>query len=86
MDFARINGNYNMINLLRGMLVGAAVSIFFIALKYLPLADAIAIFFVEPLIVLLLSAIFLGEKSWLAPDCGSYRRLWRSLADHPANL
>jgi len=62
LGFARINGHHNLINLFRGMLVGAAVSIFFIALKYLPLADAIAIFFVEPLIVLLLSAIFLGEK------------------------
>lgn len=61
LGFSRINGKYNMVNLLRGMLVGAAVSIFFIALKYLPLADAIAIFFVEPLIVLLLSAVFLGE-------------------------
>jgi drug/metabolite transporter (DMT)-like permease len=60
--FAQVNGRHNVINLLRGMLVGAAVSIFFIALKYLPLADAIAIFFVEPLIVLLLSAMFLGER------------------------
>ena len=57
-----VRGNFITINLLRGMLVGAAVSMFFIAIKYLPLADAIAIFFVEPLIVLFLSSIFLGEK------------------------
>lgn len=57
-----INGRHNLANLLRGLLIGAAVSIFFIALKYLPLAEAIAIFFVEPLLVLILSAIFLGEK------------------------
>ncbi len=57
-----VKGNFIIINLLRGMLVGAAVSMFFIAIKYLPLADAIAIFFVEPLIVLFLSSIFLGEK------------------------
>lgn len=57
-----VKGNFITINLLRGMLVGAAVSMFFIAIKYLPLADAIAIFFVEPLIVLFLSSLFLGEK------------------------
>ncbi len=62
LGYAKVNGVNNMANLLRGLLVGAAVSIFFIAIKYLPLADAIAIFFVEPLIVLLLSAIFLREK------------------------
>jgi drug/metabolite transporter (DMT)-like permease len=60
--FGAIKGNFIGINLLRGMLVGAAVSVFFIAIKYLPLADAIAIFFVEPLIVLFLSSLFLGEK------------------------
>lgn len=60
--FPAIKSKHTGANILRGMLVGAAVSNFFIAIKYLPLADAIAIFFVEPLIVLLLSAIFLGEK------------------------
>lgn len=59
---AAVKGNFIGINLLRGMLVGTAVSMFFIAIKYLPLADAIAIFFVEPLIVLFLSSLFLGEK------------------------
>lgn len=34
---------------------------FFVALKYMPLADTIAVFFVEPMVVLLLSAVFLGE-------------------------
>ena len=58
----RVNGSHNILNVVRGMLVGAAVSIFFIAIKYLPLADAIAIFFVEPLLVMFLSAIFLKEK------------------------
>lgn len=57
-----LKGPHVGINVLRGMLVGAAVSNFFIAVKYLPLADAISIFFVEPLIVLLLSSIFLGER------------------------
>jgi len=46
---------------LRGALIALATLLFFSALKYLPLADAIAIFFVEPLILTLLSALFLGE-------------------------
>ncbi len=45
----------------RGMLLAAATLLFFAALKYLPLADSIAIFFVEPLILTLLSAVILGE-------------------------
>lgn len=46
---------------LRGALIALATLLFFSALKYLPLADAISIFFVEPLILTLLSALFLGE-------------------------
>ena len=48
-------------NFLRGMIMGVAAMLFFTAIKYMPLADAIAIFFVEPLIVMILSSIFLGE-------------------------
>jgi len=47
---------------LRGALIALATLLFFTALKYLPLADAISIFFVEPLILTLLSALFLGES------------------------
>lgn len=46
---------------LRGALIALATLLFFTALKYLPLADAISIFFVEPLILTLLGALFLGE-------------------------
>ena len=49
------------IDISRGVLMGATTIVFFVAIKYLPLADAISIFFVEPLIVMLLSAVFLGE-------------------------
>jgi S-adenosylmethionine uptake transporter len=45
----------------RGVLIATATVFFFSALKYLPLADTIAIFFVEPLILTLLSAVFLKE-------------------------
>ena len=46
----------------RGFLIAAATLLFFSGLKYLPIADAISIFFIEPLLVTLLSAVFLGES------------------------
>jgi S-adenosylmethionine uptake transporter len=45
----------------RGALIAAATLLFFSGLAYLPIADAISIFFIEPLLVTLLSAILLGE-------------------------
>ncbi|MFC3072826.1 DMT family transporter [Shinella pollutisoli] len=57
-------------NLLRGALHGAASLLFFTAVKYMPLADVFAIYFVEPFILTAMSAAFLGEKvgwrRWLA--------------------
>ena len=47
---------------LRGTAIASTTLIFFAALRYLPLADAIGIFFVEPLLLTLLSALFLGER------------------------
>ncbi|ANK83295.1 MAG: hypothetical protein TEF_05515 [Rhizobiales bacterium NRL2] len=46
----------------RGVLIAGATILFFTALQSLPIADAIAIFFVEPLLLTLLSAVLLGEK------------------------
>ncbi|MEO0717492.1 MAG: DMT family transporter [Pseudomonadota bacterium] len=48
--------------ILRGVLIAAATLFFFTSLRYLPLAEAIAIFFVEPLLLTVLSAIFLRER------------------------
>ncbi len=45
----------------RGVLLAIATTFFFFSLLYLPLADAIAIFFVQPMMLTLLSAMFLGE-------------------------
>lgn len=45
----------------RGFLIALATLLFFTALKVMPLADAIAIFFVQPFIVTLLAAVLLGE-------------------------
>ncbi|MEM7290692.1 MAG: DMT family transporter, partial [Pseudomonadota bacterium] len=50
------------VNILRGMIMGLAAMLFFTAIKYMPLADAISVFFVEPIIVMLMSVAFLGEK------------------------
>ena len=49
-------------NLLRGVLHAAASLMFFVAVKYMPLADVFAIYFVEPFMLTVMSAIFLGEK------------------------
>ena len=45
----------------RALLILIATSAFFAALRVMPIADAIAIFFVEPFILSLLGAVFLGE-------------------------
>jgi len=50
------------LNLLRGTLLAMASLFFFTAVKYMPLADAVAIFFVEPFILTALSALVLGER------------------------
>lgn len=50
-----------VIQALRGVLMATALLLLFWSLKYLPLANAIAIFFVEPLILTLISAAFLKE-------------------------
>ena len=53
---------YVGVNALRGALIGGATLFFFWGLHYLPLADTIAIFFVEPLILTLIAALFLNEQ------------------------
>lgn len=45
----------------RGAMIAIATLFFFSGLAYLPLADAISIFFIEPLLVTLLSALFFRE-------------------------
>jgi len=48
--------------MLSGFWIAAAVTFLFWGLIYLPLANNIAIFFVEPLLLMLMSAWFLGER------------------------
>lgn len=56
-----------------GLLVAATFS-FFLSLKWLPIADALAIFFVQPLVVTVLSALVLRERvglrRWVAVAIG----------------
>lgn len=49
------------LHVLRAVLIVVATGLFFAALRFMPIADAISIFFVEPLIVTLLGGLFLGE-------------------------
>ncbi|MCI9865403.1 DMT family transporter [Rhizobium skierniewicense] len=54
------------LNLLRGVLHAAASLCFFAAVKYMPLADVFAIYFVEPFLLTMMSALFLGERvGWM---------------------
>lgn len=53
---------------IRGVLLASATLFFFWGLTHMPLADSAAIFFVEPLILTILSTLFLGEPI-------GYRRL-----------
>lgn len=49
-------------NLTRGAMLGFGGLCFFAAVKYMPIADALAVFSAEPLILTLFSAVFLKEK------------------------
>lgn len=60
--FAALRTQHLVGNLIRGALMGFGGLCFFTAVKYMPLADAMAVFFAEPLILTLFSAIFLKEK------------------------
>ena len=63
-----------LMNLLRGALMSVAVMLFFVTLRYMPIADALAVFFTEPFILTILSVVILKEKvGWrrrIAVLCG----------------
>ncbi len=58
----------------RAILLSLATFCFFLSLTYLPIADALAIFFVQPLVVTVLSALVLkervGPRRWVAVGVG----------------
>ena len=61
-------------HLSRAVLLFCATFLFFQALKHLPIADALAIFFVNPLVIVVLSALVLrervGPRRWAAVAVG----------------
>jgi len=61
-------------HMLRGLCVVFANMTFFLGLAAMPLADAVAIFFISPLVITLLSVLFLGEvvgpRRWAAIAVG----------------
>ncbi len=60
--------------IIRASLLITTTVCFFLALKYLPLADTLAIFFVQPLVLTVLSGTFFGEtvsaRRWAAVMVG----------------
>jgi len=50
------------LQVVRGVLVVFSASSFIFALRYVPLADAVAVSFVAPFMVTIMGALFLGEK------------------------
>ncbi|MFY9073530.1 DMT family transporter [Malaciobacter mytili] len=55
-------GKFKLNYLYLGFFVSTSILLLFWGLKYLPLANNIALFFIEPLVLTLLSIIFLKEK------------------------
>jgi drug/metabolite transporter (DMT)-like permease len=70
---ARQWGRPTPLHALAGCFLGAALLALNAALKHMPLPNVIAIFFVEPLILTLMSAYILGEGL-------GWRRLWAVIA------
>lgn len=59
-----------LLQLLRGVAIGVTSVFFFAAVKIMPIADALALAYIEPVLVIILSAFVLGEpagrKRWIA--------------------
>lgn len=62
LDASALKSSRPVVHTVRGILLATATSFFFFSLLYLPLANAIAIFFVQPMLLTLLSAMVLGES------------------------
>lgn len=63
-----------MLNIVRGLLMVVSYTAYYMAMAVMPIAEVTAIFFVSPIIVTLLSVVFLGEevgaRRWLAVAFG----------------
>lgn len=71
---ARLRSRNMPILLMRGIIMLAAYTTYYMSLPALPLAEAIALFFIAPVVVTILSGPMLGEhvslKSWVAVIAG----------------
>lgn len=69
-----LRGNRHGILILRGILMVLANLFFFLGIAVLPIADTVGVFFVCPLLILILSIVFLGERAgprrWIAVAIG----------------
>lgn len=62
LDASALRSARPLVHTVRGILLAIATTFFFFSLLYLPLANAIAIFFVQPMVLTLLSVLVLGES------------------------
>ncbi|TCU13582.1 DMT family transporter [Rhizobium sullae] len=60
-NLADLSWRQSFFHAIRGAIITISMISFVTTLKYMAVADAIAIFFVEPIILTILSSIFLGE-------------------------
>ncbi|WP_208987287.1 DMT family transporter [Roseibium marinum] len=58
----RLKSKQPVVNYVRGLLLASASLCFFTALKYMSVATAISIFFIEPMVLTVLAALFLKEQ------------------------
>ena len=58
----RLRGTQPLINYMRGILLAAASLCFFTAVKFMSVATAISIFFIEPMVLTVLAALILKEQ------------------------
>ena len=72
--------------LVRGLAFVLMTALYIAGLRWMPLADGMAIVFVFPVIVTALSGVFLGEQVGIRRWVGSGDRLHRRLPDHPPGL
>jgi len=55
-----------LLQAVRGLLLAGSALMFFFAISRMPLADAMAVFFIFPLLILIASTLMLGEaSSWM---------------------
>ena len=73
-----------VLQLARGVLAAGSATLFIIAISYVALADAIAVTFIAPLIVTVLSAVLLAEKGRAAQmECDHCRFSRHACCDPP---